>query len=117
MSKMIADRYMVITSLGEGGMADVYLAVDTILNREVAVKVLRGELREDPVAQLRFLREASAISKLHHPNIVEVYDVGEHYGICKRKNLKTINFTAWSTSKRRGSRNYETTCFSCKSCT
>lgn len=78
MTKMIADRYLVITSLGEGGMADVYLAVDTILNREVAVKVLRGELREDPVAQLRFLREASAISKLHHPNIVEVYDVGEH---------------------------------------
>lgn len=78
MNKIIADRYMVITSLGEGGMADVYLAVDTILNREVAVKVLRGELREDPVAQLRFLREASAISKLNHPNIVEVYDVGEY---------------------------------------
>lgn len=78
MNKTIADRYMVVTSLGEGGMADVFLAVDTILNREVAVKVLRGELREDPVAQLRFLREASAISKLQHPNIVEVYDVGEY---------------------------------------
>lgn len=75
---MIADRYMVVTSLGEGGMADVYLAIDTILNREVAVKVLRGELSQDPVALLRFLREASAVSKLHHPNVVEVYDVGEY---------------------------------------
>lgn len=78
MSNMIADRYMVVASLGEGGMADVYLAMDTILNREVAVKVLRGELSEDPVALLRFLREASAVSKLHHPNVVEVYDVGEY---------------------------------------
>lgn len=75
--KMIADRYMVVTSLGEGGMADVYLAIDTILNREVAVKVLRGELSKDPVTLLRFQREASAVSKLHHPNVVEVYDVGE----------------------------------------
>ena len=96
MSKMIADRYMVITSLGEGGMADVYLAVDTILNREVAVKVLRGELREDPVAQLRFLREASAISKLHHPNIVEVYDVGEH----NDKNYIVMEYVRGRTLKQ-----------------
>lgn len=96
MSKMIADRYMVITSLGEGGMADVYLAVDTILNREVAVKVLRGELREDPVAQLRFLREASAISKLHHPNIVEVYDVGEH----DDKNFIVMEYVRGRTLKQ-----------------
>ena len=44
MKKMISDRYMLMSSLGEGGMADVYLALDTILNREVAVKILRGEL-------------------------------------------------------------------------
>ena len=43
MKKMISDRYMLMSSLGEGGMADVYLALDTILNREVAVKILRGE--------------------------------------------------------------------------
>ncbi len=77
MNKMIADRYMIIDTAGEGGMADVYVAMDTILNREVAVKILRGALSEDPVTLVRFLREASAISKLHHPNVVEVYDVGE----------------------------------------
>lgn len=78
--KMIADRYMVVTSLGDGGMADVYLGIDTILNREVAIKILRGELANDPVTLLRFQREANAASKLTHPNVVEVYDVGESDG-------------------------------------
>ncbi len=78
MEKMISERYMIITSLGEGGMADVYLAVDTILNREVAIKVLRGELSNDPITLLRFQREANAASKLTHPNVVDVYDVGEY---------------------------------------
>ena len=50
MNKMIAKRYMVVKHIGQGGMADVYVAVDTLLNREVAVKVLRGELSNDPVA-------------------------------------------------------------------
>lgn len=80
MNKMIADRYMIVSTLGEGGMADVYLAIDTILNREVAVKVLRGELSKDPVTLLRFQREANAVSKLDHPNVVDVYDVGEYDG-------------------------------------
>ncbi len=80
MNKMISDRYMIVTSLGEGGMADVYLAVDTILNREVAIKILRGELSSDPVTLLRFQREANAASKLNHPNVVDVYDVGESEG-------------------------------------
>lgn len=80
MNKHIAGRYKVIRSLGEGGMADVYLALDTILNREVAIKILRGELSADPVALLRFQREASAVSKLNHPNVVDVYDVGESEG-------------------------------------
>ena len=73
-NKMIAERYMIVSSLGEGGMADVYLAIDTILNREVAIKVLRGELSKDPVTLLRFQREANAVSKLNHPNVVDVYD-------------------------------------------
>ena len=60
MNKMIAKRYMVVKHIGQGGMADVYVAVDTLLNREVAVKVLRGELSNDPVALLRFQREANA---------------------------------------------------------
>ncbi|MGX8834830.1 Stk1 family PASTA domain-containing Ser/Thr kinase [Amedibacillus sp. YH-ame6] len=80
MDKMIAERYMLVSSLGEGGMADVYLAIDTILNREVAVKILRGELSKDPVTLLRFQREANAVSKLNHPNVVDVYDVGEYEG-------------------------------------
>ena len=78
MEKMISERYMIITDLGEGGMADVYLAIDTILNREVAIKVLRGELSNDPITLLRFQREANAASKLTHPNVVDVYDVGEY---------------------------------------
>lgn len=80
MDKMIAERYMLVSLLGEGGMADVYLAIDTILNREVAIKILRGELSKDPVTLLRFQREASAVSKLNHPNVVDVYDVGEYEG-------------------------------------
>ena len=57
--KLLAQRYEIVKSLGQGGMADVYLAIDTILNREVAIKVLRGELSSDPVTLLRFQREAN----------------------------------------------------------
>ena len=78
MVKMISDRYEILDNLGEGGMADVYLAMDTILNRKVAVKILRGELSSDPIALVRFQREANAASKLNHPNVVDVYDVGEY---------------------------------------
>ncbi len=80
MNKMIADRYMLVKHIGSGGMADVYIAMDTLLNREVAVKILRGELSNDPVALLRFQREAHASCALIHPNIVEIYDVGEDNG-------------------------------------
>lgn len=77
---MLSNRYMMVQPLGEGGMADVFLAVDTLLNREVAVKILRGDLSGDPVALLRFQREANAASALSHPNIVEIFDVGEENG-------------------------------------
>ncbi len=80
MKEMIANRYLINRKLGEGGMADVYLAQDSFLNREVAVKILRGKLSLDPVALLRFQREANAASRLNHPNIVEIYDVGEDSG-------------------------------------
>lgn len=94
MNKMISDRYMIVTSLGEGGMADVYLAIDTILNREVAIKILRGELSGDPVTLLRFQREANAASKLNHPNVVDVYDVGEcdgrHYIVMEYVRGRTL---------------------------
>ena len=76
----INDRYQIIKSIGEGGMANVYLAYDTILDRDVAVKVLRGDLADDEKFVRRFQREALSASSLSHPNIVEVYDVGDDNG-------------------------------------
>lgn len=76
----ISDRYQIIKSIGEGGMANVYLAYDTILDRNVAVKVLRGDLANDEKFVRRFQREALSASSLTNPNIVEVYDVGEDNG-------------------------------------
>ena len=77
MKQIIADRYEIIDLIGQGGMADVYLAQDTILNRTVAIKVLRTNLAKDPIYVTRFQREASAAAALSHKNIVEIYDVGE----------------------------------------
>ena len=77
----INDRYQIIKTIGEGGMANVYLAYDTILDRNVAVKVLRGDLATDEKFVRRFQREALSASSLNHPNIVEVYDVGEDNGL------------------------------------
>ena len=66
----INDRYEIIKNIGEGGMANVYLAQDTILDRKVAVKVLRGDLASDDKFIRRFQREALSVSNLSHPNIV-----------------------------------------------
>ena len=76
----INNRYEIVKSIGEGGMANVYLANDKILDRKVAVKVLRGDLSSDDKFIRRFQREALSVSNLSHPNIVEVYDVGEEDG-------------------------------------
>ena len=76
----INDRYEIEKLIGEGGMANVYLARDTILDRKVAVKVLRGDLAGDEKFVRRFQREALAASSLSHTNIVEIYDVGEDEG-------------------------------------
>ncbi len=78
--QLINDRYEIIRAIGEGGMANVYLALDTILDRKVAVKILRGDLAEDEKFVRRFQREAISASSLNDPNIVEVYDVGEDNG-------------------------------------
>ena len=93
----ISDRYQIIKSIGEGGMANVYLAYDTILDRNVAVKVLRGDLASDEKFVRRFQREALAASSLYNENIVEVYDVGEDNGqyyivmeYIDGKHLKTL---------------------------
>ncbi|MBR3162289.1 MAG: Stk1 family PASTA domain-containing Ser/Thr kinase [Bacilli bacterium] len=76
----INERYEIIKSIGEGGMANVYLANDTILDRKVAIKVLRGDLENNDKFIRRFQREAKSVSDLSHPNIVEIYDVGEEDG-------------------------------------
>ena len=90
----INDRYEIVKSIGEGGMANVYLANDTILDRKVAVKVLRGDLSSDDKFIRRFQREALSVSNLSHPNIVEVYDVGEedgqHYIVMEYIEGKTL---------------------------
>ena len=78
--QLINDRYEILKLIGEGGMANVYLARDTILDRRVAVKVLRGDLAGDEKFVRRFQREALSASSLSHPNIVEIYDVGEDDG-------------------------------------
>jgi len=76
----INDRYEIIQTIGEGGMANVYLAKDVIIDRLVAIKVLRGDLAGDEKFVRRFQREALAASSLDHHNIVEMYDVGEDHG-------------------------------------
>ena len=77
----INDRYEIIQTIGEGGMANVYLARDVIIDRLVAIKVLRGDLAGDEKFVRRFQREALAASSLDHHNIVEMYDVGEDNGM------------------------------------
>lgn len=81
MMEQIANRYEILSLIGQGGMADVYKAKDTILNRIVAIKVLRSKLSDDAMALVRFQREASAASRLSHPNVVDIYDVGEYEGM------------------------------------
>ena len=78
--ELIDNRYKIVKSIGEGGMANVYLAWDTILERDVAVKILRGDLADDEKFIRRFQREANSASSLKHPNIVQMYDVGEDSG-------------------------------------
>jgi len=92
----INERYEVIRPLGEGGMANVYLAQDTILNREVAIKVLRGEMATDALALLRFQREANAAATLSHPNIVTIYDVGND----KNKHYIVMEYIKGQTLKQ-----------------
>ena len=98
----INDRYQIIRMIGEGGMANVYLAHDTILDRDVAVKILRGDLADDEKFVRRFQREAISASSLSHPNIVEMYDVGEddgqYYIVMEYVEGKTLK----SLIKRRG---------------
>lgn len=78
---MISGRYEIMGRVGNGGMADVYKAIDRKLNRYVAVKVLKREFREDESFVRKFQTEAQSAAVLTHPNIVNVYDVGEDRGL------------------------------------
>ncbi|GGF11432.1 serine/threonine protein kinase [Halobacillus andaensis] len=80
-NRLLNDRYQVNEMIGGGGMANVYLAHDTILDREVAIKVLRLEYGNDEEFIARFHREAQSATSLSHPNIVNIYDVGEEEDI------------------------------------
>lgn len=78
---LLGDRYRILDTIGEGGMANVYWAQDIILQRKVAIKILRLDLQNEPQTQARFQREALATSELSHPNIVSVLDVGTDHGL------------------------------------
>ena len=77
-------------------MADVFLAIDTILNRHVAIKILRSDQSTDAISILRFEREAQAATTLAHPNIVEIYDVGEY----KNHHYIVMEYVAGKTLKK-----------------
>ena len=94
---VLGNRYEILRKIGDGGMAFVYQAWDKLLNRIVAVKVLRPEFVDDQEFLVKFKREAEAVASLSHPNIVNVYDVGEdgkvHYIVMEYvdgQNLKEI---------------------------
>jgi serine/threonine protein kinase/pimeloyl-ACP methyl ester carboxylesterase/tetratricopeptide (TPR) repeat protein len=75
--RSLPDRYRIVSSLGAGGMGEVYLAQDARLDRKVAIKVLPPELTADERARKRLIREAQAAAKLDHPNICSIYEVGD----------------------------------------
>ena len=106
---VIGNRYKILEKIGNGGMATVYKALDQILNRYVAVKVLREEFTTDEEFIKRFNAEAQSAARLTHPNIVSVYDVGQEYNIyyivmelIQGKTLKQIieedGFLSWKWS-------------------
>jgi serine/threonine protein kinase len=71
-------KYQIVRPLGRGAMGMVYLAHDTVLERDVALKVMASQIGDDPLVQERFAREARAVAKMTHPNVVTVFDLGNH---------------------------------------
>ncbi|KMY29491.1 serine/threonine protein kinase [Lysinibacillus xylanilyticus] len=92
--KRISDRYKIIELIGGGGMSNVYLAHDMILNRDVAIKILRYDFTNEDELHRRFQREALSATSLTHPNIVSIYDVGDdgdlHYIVMEYVQGKTL---------------------------
>ena len=102
--KRINGRYKIMDMIGGGGMSHVYLAHDMILNREVAIKILRYDFSNEEELHRRFQREALAATSLAHPNIVSIYDVGEdgdlHFIVMEYIEGKTLKqyiqeFSPW----------------------
>src|SRR4030095_14543923 len=71
-------KYEILRPLGKGAMGQVYLARDTMLDRDVALKVMVAQIADDPELKARFEREAKAVAKMTHPNVVTVFDLGNH---------------------------------------
>ena len=121
---VIDGRYRVLSRVGSGGMADVYLAEDELLGRQVAVKLLHHHFAEDQEFVERFRREASSAAALSHPNIVAIFDRGEWqetYYIAMEyvagRSLKTIVREQGALEPRTGTGSYtaissRTTCSS-----
>ena len=120
---MVNDRYRRGEIIGAGGMSEVYAAEDTVLGRQVAVKMLRPEMARDVNFRERFYREAQNSGKLNHPNIVAVYDTGETeldgmtipYIVMERVNGRTLaryHSRGWR-SVRPGSSGYSQTGSGC----
>jgi len=99
--ELINNRYEIVALIGEGGMANVYLANDIVEQRQVAIKILRGEMANDVVALVRFQREANAAATLAHPNIIQIYDVGNdnnrHYIVMEYVRGRTLK--QWITQR------------------
>ncbi len=77
---MIADKYRIEEVLGRGGMGAVFGARHLVMDRAVALKWLLPHVAQDAESLQRFVREAKAAGRIEHPNVVDVYDVGEHEG-------------------------------------
>jgi serine/threonine-protein kinase len=80
LGRVFDGRYRVLSHIADGGMASVYLAIDTRLDRDVALKILRHDLAQDDAFVSRFKREARSAARLSHPNVVSVFDQGEDDG-------------------------------------
>jgi len=90
-------HYKVNSAIGAGGMGEIYLASDTRLRRDVAIKILPANLTQDAAAVERFMREAHAASALNHPNILTIHDIGKHDDI----HFIATEFVAGQTLRQR----------------